>query len=140
MTDFLAVRVLDCWVHEQDIRRTVGIPGNADNPAAEHTIDRLLRSLPMVVGKRAACPEGDAVEFQLTGPITRRLTCQVNDGRARVVDSPSAPARATVAMDSETYLLLATGRRTADDVDDRVTVTGDSELGGRVVSGLKVMI
>jgi uncharacterized protein (TIGR03083 family) len=144
MTDFLSVRIVDCWVHEQDARRALDMPGNESGAAAEHSIDRLLRSLPMVVGKRAACPEGCAVEFELTGPVRRHVTCEVRDGRAVVVDHPARPPRATVAMDSQTYVVLANGRRPVDDVADRVTVTatetaGD-ELGRRVVGGLNVMV
>ncbi len=91
MTDFLSVRIVDCWVHEQDARRALDMPGNESGAAAEHSIDRLLRSLPMVVGKRAACPEGRAVAFELTGPVRRQVTCEVHDGRAVVVDLRPAP-------------------------------------------------
>jgi uncharacterized protein (TIGR03083 family) len=140
MTDFLAVRILDCWVHEQDIRRAISAPGGLDTPGAEHTIDRLLRALPMVVGKRAACPEGDAVVVELTGPVTRRVTCEVTDGRAHFVDAASSTPHTTIVMDSECYVLLTTGRRTADQVSGRVTITGDRQLAGRVVAGLNVMI
>ncbi len=144
MTDFLSVRIVDCWVHEQDARRALDMPGNESGAAAEHSIDRLLRSLPMVVGKRAACPEGRAVGFELTGPVRRQVTCEVRDGRAVVVDHPARPPLATVAMDSQTYVVLANGRRPVDDVADRVTVTatetGGDELGRRVVGGLNVMM
>ena len=88
MTDFLAARILDCWVHEQDIRRALDLPGTFDCAAAEHTIDRLTRSLPMVVGKRAACPEGAAVAIDLCGPVVRLFVCEVTGGRAAFVDSP----------------------------------------------------
>ena len=60
MADFLQIRVLDCWIHEQDMRRAVERPGHMVGPAAEHTIDRLVRTIPIVVGKRAATPGGPA--------------------------------------------------------------------------------
>jgi uncharacterized protein (TIGR03083 family) len=138
MRDFLSMRVLDCWVHEQDIRRAVGLRGTYTAPAAAHTVDRLARSLPMVIGKRAACPEGAAVQIELTGPIERRYVCEVTDGRAAFVESSSRP-QTTVSMDTECYVLLATGRRTPDDLDGRFTVTGDAELGARVLDGMNVL-
>jgi uncharacterized protein (TIGR03083 family) len=140
MTDFLATRILDCWVHEQDIRRALGVDPTISGSAAEHTVDRLAAALPMVVGKRAACPEGSAVVVTLTGPIERRYVCEVNGGRAAFVDSPSATPQATISMDTESFLLLATGRRSAEDLSDRVTVDGDADLAAGVLGGLNVMI
>jgi uncharacterized protein (TIGR03083 family) len=139
MIDFLAMRILDCWVHEQDMRRALDLPSTCDNAAAAHSLYRLTSALPMVVGKRAACPEGAAVELQLTGPLERRLVCEVNNRRAAFVDAPATPAQASISMDTECYLVLATGRRSADDVADCVTITGDTDLAARVVAGLNVL-
>jgi uncharacterized protein (TIGR03083 family) len=139
MADFLATRILDCWVHEQDMRRALGLPATF-GPAAEHTVDRLTTALPMVVGKRAACPEGASVAIELTGAVPRRFECRVIDGRAAFVEASSAPAQATITMDTESYLLLALGRRTAAHLADRVKVSGDADLAGRVLAGMNVMI
>lgn len=140
MADFLHIRVLDCWVHEQDIRRAVGRSGHLDGPAAEHTVDRLLRTLPIVVGKRAATPEGRAVVVDLTGPVERHIVCEVNGGRASVVESPSDEPLATIRMDSETFVVLANGRRSASAMADRISITGDTALGQKVVDNLNMMI
>ena len=45
--DFLDIRILDLWIHDQDIRRALNISGNHGGPCAEHTIDRLIRTLPI---------------------------------------------------------------------------------------------
>jgi uncharacterized protein (TIGR03083 family) len=140
MTDFLATRIVDCWVHEQDIRRALGLPPTLAGPAAEHTIDRLARALPMVVGKRGACPEGAAVAIALTGPIERRFVCEVTGGRAAFVETPSAPPAASIALDTEAFVLLANGRRTPAELAGRAEIGGDAELAGRVLAGLNVMI
>ena len=96
LADFLHIRVLDIWVHEQDMRRAVGRPGNEQGSAAEHTIDRLIRTIPIVVGKRAATPDGETVVIELTGPVVRTLTVLVTGGRAGFVDdSTSAPCSAS---------------------------------------------
>ena len=140
IADFLAMRIVDCWVHEQDVRRAVGLPGTYRGAAAEHCVDRLARGLPMVVGKRAACPEGGAVAIELTGPVDRRLVCEVHSGRAAFVDEPAAPPLVSIALDTESYVLLATGRRAAGELTDRISVTGDRDLGDAVVATLNVMI
>ena len=43
-------------------------------------------------------------------------------------------------MDSEAFLVLATGRRTAGDLGDRWTVEGDQALGRSIVEQLNMMI
>lgn len=140
VADFLHIRVMDCWAHEQDMRRAVGRPGGLDSASAAHSIDRLIRTLPIVVGKRAATPEGAAVAFDITGPVERHLVYEVRDGRAGLVDTSSAPPIATVSMDSETFAILAFGRRPAADVLDRITFGGDVDHGRRIVDALNMMI
>ncbi|HSL56639.1 MAG TPA: maleylpyruvate isomerase family mycothiol-dependent enzyme, partial [Acidimicrobiales bacterium] len=55
---FMAIRVFDCWEHEQDIRRAVGRPGHLEGPIAEMAIDKVVASAGYVVGKKAGAPEG----------------------------------------------------------------------------------
>lgn len=140
MADFLHIRVLDCWVHEQDMRRAVNRPGHLGGPAAEHTVDRLLRTVPIVVGKRAATPEGRAVVLDITGAVQRHVVCEVNGGRAAIVDAAASEPLATISLDSEAFVVLATGRRPAAAMPDRITLQGDRDLGQRVVDSLNMMI
>ena len=138
VADFLSIRVLDCWVHEQDMRRAVGIPGHLSGAAAEHTVDRLLRTIPIVVGKRAATPEGRAVVIDIDGGVTRHVVCEVADGRAAIVSAPATEPIATIGLDTEAFLVLATGRRTAAQVTTRSS--GDTELADRVLGAMNMMI
>jgi uncharacterized protein (TIGR03083 family) len=140
MADFLHIRVLDCWIHEQDMRRAVGKPGHLEGPAAEHTVDRLLRTLPIVVGKRAATPEGGAVILDITGGVQRHVVCEVTGSRAAIVDAPTAEPLATIALDVEAFIMLATGRCTADGLTDRIQTSGDTELATRILANLNMMI
>lgn len=143
--DFLHIRVLDCWVHEQDMRRAVGRPGHLGGPAAEHTVDRLIRTIPIVVGKRAATPEGASVVVDISahpvhGGVSRHIVCTVTDGRAGISDTESDAVLARLSMDTETFLILATGRRSFADVQDRVMLSGDREHGRKVAEALNMMI
>ncbi len=140
MADFLHIRVLDCWIHEQDMRRAVGRPGHMAGPAAEHTIDRLLRTIPMVVGKRAATPEGGAVILEISGDVDRHVVCEVTGGRAAIVGAATHEPLATIRLDPETFIVLATGRRAAESMAERIALTGDESLGRRVVDNLNMMI
>jgi len=138
--EFLSIRVLDCWVHEQDIRRALKLPGHESGSAAEHTIDRLIRTLPIVIGKRAATPEGDSVRFVISGPVHRDLFITIVNGRATFVDDEPANIRATFTTDSNTFLTLATGRGTAQENSAKWSGSGDTELVERIAHNLNMMI
>jgi uncharacterized protein (TIGR03083 family) len=138
VADFLHIRVLDCWLHEQDMRRAVHRPGHLSGRCAEHTIDRLIRTIPIVVGKRARTPEGGAVAIHITGGVERRVVCEVVDGRAKFVDQPSATPLASITLGTDAFAALAAGRRSADAVT--TTVEGDHELAQRVLSNFNMMI
>lgn len=136
MEDFTAIRTLDAWVHEQDIRRAIGVRGHDTGPAAELTIDRLARQLPMVVGRRAAAGEGRGAAVVLDGPVVRRWTVAVSGGRGAFAEV--AEPDATVTMHSDDFVALATGRRGADGAT--WTASGDGDLAARIVASLNVMI
>ena len=140
VADFLHIRVMDCWVHEQDIRRALNIAGNQNSASAELTVDRLCRTLPIVVGKRAATPEGSSVIIHITGPIVREIAITVVNGRATVVAQLSNPPVMDLFFDSNTFVELATGRITAQEAIPRWKVSGDTDLGERVVSAINMMI
>ena len=71
MRTYLAIRIFDAWVHEQDIRRALDLPGSLDGPVADHAMSRIVLALPFVVGKKAQAPDGSSVVFDVSGPTRR---------------------------------------------------------------------
>ena len=128
-------RPLDVWMHEQDIRRTVDLPGSMDTPAALHTSAYLAESLGYVVAKTVGAPAGTTVVLDVEGQDP--LAVQVGDD-GRGLTLPSVPDHPTVrlTMDRESFIVLAGGRRTPE--DGAVRIEGDEELGGRIVDSLGV--
>ena len=53
---FMQIRVYDCWLHEQDIRDSVGSPGNNSGAPANVAMDELSTALGFIVGKKAGAP------------------------------------------------------------------------------------
>lgn len=134
---FMRVRVFDCWMHEQDIRRATGRPGHLDGPAVEVALERFEQALGFIVGKKAGAPDGSTVVFDLTAPTPRRYAVAV-DGRAKVVpDIPGDPT-VTITMPLATFVALGGGRWSADDprAVGSVACTGDTELGARVIANM----
>lgn len=140
VADFLHIRVLDCWTHEQDMRRALGILGHQSGPSAEHTIDRLIRTVPIVIGKRAGTAEGECVVIRITGHVQRIIATTIVEGRGKVSNEVPATSRCDISMDSDTFLQLATGRATYEEVADHVTVAGDAEHANRVLTQFSMMI
>ena len=140
MATFLQIRAMDCWVHEQDMRRALGKPGSEASISAELSVDRLCRTLPMVVGKRAQTPDGASVVINIIGPVKRKFVISVIDGRATVVETPKDKPVMEISFDSNTFVELATGRTPGEQLRDKIEITGDVALGERVANSLNMMI
>lgn len=133
----LGNRVVDVWMHEQDIRRAIGRPGGMNTPGARHTVQTFTRGVPYAVGKRVAPPVGTTVVLDVTGISPVHLALEINEaGRAvPVTDEPEKPTVA-LRMDVETFVLVAGGRRPVADLP--VVVEGDEGLGRRVLEAMAV--
>ncbi len=130
-------RAIDMWVHEQDIRRAVGMPGGLDSPGAAVTVTALAAALPYVLGKKVAPRPGTVVGWAVSGPTPLEVVLVVgDDGRARRLDSGAQDGATWLRMDTETFTLLATGRRSVDAVS--IGVVGDHELAARVAAEMAV--
>ena len=126
-------RPLDVWMHEQDIRRAVDRPGNMESPGAQHTADYLVEAFGFVVGKRVGPPAGTTAVLSVEG--SEPFAVQIGeDGRARRLAAVPDTPTVRIAMDRESFIVLAGGRR--DAAPDAVTVSGEKELGRRIVDQL----
>jgi len=125
-------RPLDIWMHEQDVRRAVGRPGNLDSEPARHTAEYLAESLGFVLGKRVGAPTGTSLVLDMAGSAPMAFEIDDN-GRGQRVEPPAEPT-VTLRMDRESFIRLAGGRCAAE--PGRVVVDGDQELGRRVLDAL----
>ncbi|MFD8112182.1 maleylpyruvate isomerase family mycothiol-dependent enzyme [Streptomyces microflavus] len=133
------MRAFDVWVHEQDLRATLGRPGNLDSPGAHITRDVLLTALPKVVAKDAGAPANSAVVLDVHGPVEFLRTVRVDaDGRGSIDGSPSLGPAVTLSMDWETYVRLACGRVRHTAVADRIKTEGDQELATAILDHFAV--
>ncbi len=133
-------RVVDCWAHEQDIRRAVSRPGHQVGPVADHVVTRMLSEIRSVVGRQAAATQGRTVVFDLTGPYQTSVALQVNDGKAKPCDAVPAQPTVRLTLDSETFICLTFGRWEPEKVleSGRVLFAGDRQLGYRIIRHMAV--
>ncbi|MFF4099986.1 maleylpyruvate isomerase family mycothiol-dependent enzyme [Streptomyces sp. NPDC001903] len=135
----LRLRAFDVWIHEQDLRAALGVPGNWDSPGAYVARDLLLAGLPKVVAKLAGAPANSAVVIDVHGPVEFMRTVRVDaQGRGTVDGTPSLGPAVTLTTDWETYVRLAAGRVRAGAVADRVKVEGDAGLADAILAHFAV--
>ncbi|MDT9593333.1 maleylpyruvate isomerase family mycothiol-dependent enzyme [Nocardioides zeae] len=133
---FLGNRPLDVWMHEQDVRRAVGLPGGLDGLPAAYCAQKLLRSVPFVVGKRVAPPVGTTIVLVVGAlpPVAVRVD---DDGRARPVAAEEITSpTAALGTDLETFCRASGGRGSVDLA--QWETDGDADLARRVVEALAV--
>ncbi len=128
-------RPLDVWMHEQDVRRAVDRPGGLDSPAAAHVVDYLAESLGYVLAKRANAPAGTTLVLRVEGHAPMAFAVDESGRGRRVDDVPDEPT-VGLALDRESFVVAAGGRREPE--PGRVVVTGDAELARRVLERLAV--
>jgi uncharacterized protein (TIGR03083 family) len=131
----LSNRPFDVWMHEQDIRRATGRPGNLDSPGGQHAIDVLGQGLGFVLGKRAGADPGVTAAVELTDTPVRFVVTVGPDGRGGPSDE-DVPPDTTLQMSAESFVVLGGGRQAPDDRE--VSIEGDEELGARFLAGLAV--
>lgn len=128
-------RPLDVWMHEQDIRRAIGEPGNLDSTHCEYVVDYLSESMPFVLAKRAKAEPGSTLRLRVGGHAPRAFVVD-QDGRGKEMDEVPSDPTVTLTMDPETFIILAGGRRGA--AADAVEVSGDADLGALLITRMGV--
>jgi uncharacterized protein (TIGR03083 family) len=141
---FMAIRVFDCWYHDEDIREAIGRPGFLEGPVADLSLARIpTKALGYVVGKKAGAPPGSVVAFVVEGsPEIVAAVSVPPEGRAVLLDDMPARPTVRITTDRRTFARLAGGRWTGAHARAHgvVRVEGDVALGDRVVDNMAFTI
>jgi hypothetical protein len=90
-----------------------------------------------VVAKRAGAPPGSVVRLHVAGEVSFDHAVLVdNDHRGRLLSATPEAVTSLINMGWESFARLSCGRIPLAGVD--VSVTGDTELGGRVLDHLSI--
>ena len=145
VSEFISIRIMDAWVHEQDIRRALGRAGELEGPTAAHSVGRLIRAMPFVVARRAQAPDGTTVVFDIAGPAGRVLPVLVEGNRGREAEEALAGPMVRISLDAETFGCLGCGRWDPEEMlrSGRVLVQGPTaaaqDLGAAIVRQMNIM-
>ena len=151
MSEFISIRIMDAWVHEQDIRRAVNRPGHYNSPAAAHALNRIIRTMPFVAARRAQAPDGATVVMDISdvpspsggglGWGRASMPIGVEGGRGRELDQTPDSPTVRISLDAETFGCLGCGRWNPDEVlqSGKVSIEGDTALGESIVRQMNIM-
>lgn len=139
---FMGVRLFDCWMHEQDMRRALDRPGHLSGPVVDASLDRFRAAMPFVVGKKAAAPEGTTSVFRTTGANELVWTVSVVEGRGKLTGQSDAEAPAsptvTITLPFTSFVALGGGRWSPEEAHagGGLAIDGDEDLGDRILANM----
>ena len=139
---FQETRVVDSWIHLQDIRDALLQPEDDHGPGEEIVANRFEASLPYVIGKRMRPPDGTVIQINLSGRLARTVTIEVCDGRATPTGDASRPADLEITTPVALFWRRSAGRIGAEAfLDASATfVRGDRTLATSFAQALAIMI
>ena len=113
-----------------------------EGPVVIHSMDRMARAMPFVVGKKAGAAEGSTVVFEITGQAGRTMAVGVESGRAGFLESTPTDPDVCLTMDVETFTCLGNGRWEGSDALGRgkVSIDGDRKLAEDIVTRMNFMV
>jgi uncharacterized protein (TIGR03083 family) len=128
-------RPVDLWMHEQDVRRAVDLPGGMDSAGARHTATYLAESLGVVLAKRVGAPAGTTAVLEVGGqPAVAYVVTDAGRGE-RLPEIPDDPT-VRLRLEREAFAVLAGGRREPD--PGCIEVSGDEALGRQLLASFAV--
>lgn len=142
-------RIVDVWVHEQDLRAALDRPGNLDSASAAVFTADILAALPRIASRVAGIGAGHAVVLNVSGPVVARGGVRIitgDDGRPYGEalfsgnDRPEGEEQLDVTsinLSTDALTRRAAGRRSTDET--HYTVTGDEETARKVLDALVVV-
>jgi uncharacterized protein (TIGR03083 family) len=139
---FQETRVLDSWIHLQDIRDALLEPSDDHGPGEEIVLNRFESALPYVLGKKAGAKDGTLVQINLSGRLARSILIGVENGRARALERSSEPPTMELTTPVALFWRRAAGRISAEAFlrASATDVRGDEELASSFAEALAIMI
>jgi uncharacterized protein (TIGR03083 family) len=139
---FQETRVLDSWIHLQDIRDALLEPADDHGVGEDIVVNRFEAALPYVVGKKMRAPEGTVIQLNLSGRLGRTVLLGVDEGRARPLETASRSPDLEITTPVALFWRRAAGRISAEAFLEAsaTVVRGDRAMAKALAMGLRVMI
>lgn len=139
---FQETRVVDSWIHLQDIRDALLVPEDDHGPGEEIVVNRFESALPYIVGKRMKSPDGTLVRVNLSGRLARSVLIGVVDGRAVAISDSAETPTVEITTSVALFWRRAAGRISAAAflAASATDVRGDQAMAIAFADALVIMI
>lgn len=138
---FQETRVLDSWIHLQDIHDAMLEPTDDHGLGEQIVVNRFEAALPYVWARLAAAPEGALLRVNLFGRLGRSVQVQVHAGRGIAVPATDEVPRVELSTAVALFWRRMAGRINAEAFvrASATEVRGDRELAWRLAESLNVL-
>lgn len=137
----LEMRVIDSWIHLQDIRDALLEPTDDHGLGEEIVINHFEGAIPFVWASRALAPEGALLRINLVGRLARSVQVQVREGRSVATASTEEVPRVEMTTAVALFWRRMAGRINAEALlrASATDLRGDRTLGRRLADALCVL-
>ena len=126
------------WLHQQQIRDAVGVPGLLEHRWYHPVLDLFVRAMPHTF-RGVQREEGTAVQLEITGEAGGSWVLLSTADGWRLYTGRPARSAATVSLTGDTAWRLFSKALRTDAERSRVHVSGDHELGHILLGALGVI-
>ena len=129
------LHLFDISVHGHDLTDALGSPA-VWAPALPFLTEFVVRAAPPTLARRGLDPVGEL----LVSVNGKRWLISASEGSWRVVhDADAESGQASIELDAETLVLLATGRGDRDELLQRAVISRDAQTGRRILEAWRVV-
>jgi len=137
----IETRVIDSWIHLQDIRDALLEPADDHGLGEEIVVNHFEGALPYVWAVRANAPEGSLLRVNLVGRLARSVQVEVRDGRGVAVATSDAVPSVELTTAVALFWRRMAGRINAEALvhASATDLRGQRDLGRGLAQALHVL-
>jgi uncharacterized protein (TIGR03083 family) len=139
---FQETRVLDSWIHLQDIRDGLLQPEDDHGPGEEVVLNRFEAAMPYVWAKRVGARDETTLRLNLSGRNARTILIQMHEGRAIALTSLDEEPTLEITTPTALFWRRCAGRISADAflAASATDVRGSKELAQSLSEYMSILI
>ena len=126
------------WLHQQHIRDAVGVPNLFERHLAYPVLDAFMRALPRTY-EQVDAADSESVVVVITGEAGGEWSLLRQGGRWDLFGGEASGATTKICLDQDTAWRMFTKGIGVDEARQRLTISGDKEMGEPFLHMVSIM-